>query len=200
MGRDDRKRPATYADIEALPVGWVGEIVDDALHASPRPIPRHLRVASRLGAMLMAPFEFASDGPGGWWFLDEPELHLGRDVVVPDLAGWRRERVPEPPADVPWLVAAPDWVCEVISPGTESVDRFRKLPVYRREGVGHAWLIDPLRRTLEVYVRQPRRWESVARHEGARAVRVPPFEAGYLDLGLLWLPLRDARGGAPTPP
>ncbi|TQF08671.1 Uma2 family endonuclease, partial [Myxococcus llanfairpwllgwyngyllgogerychwyrndrobwllllantysiliogogogochensis] len=189
----------TYEDIEALPVGWVGEIVEDLLYASPRPVPRHLRVASRLGALLAMPFELVPGGPGGWWFLDGPELHLGRDVLVPDLAGWRRERVPEPPHDVPWLTQAPDWVCEVLSPSTEKADRFRKLPVYHRAGVRHAWLIDPARRSLEVFHHGAGGWAPGARHEGDVIARVEPFEAVTLALDLLWLPRREAERGERTP-
>src|SRR5512140_3023297 len=173
----------------ALPVGGVGEIIADELYASPRPAFRHLHVASRLGNLLGPPFDLGRGGPGGWWFMDEPELHLGYDVVVPDLAGWRRERMPEPP-DVPWVTLAPDWVCEVLSPSTRLIDRARKLPLYQREGVGHAWLIDPERYTLEVYRNDHERWTRVGLHEGGAVVHAEPFEAVPLELGLLWLPAR----------
>lgn len=186
MGQGKGKKPATYADIEQLPVGWVGEILADELYASPRPASPHLRVASRLGALLTMRFEMAQGGPGGWWFFDEPELHFGGDVVVPDLAGWRRERVPEPP-DAPWLTVAPDWVCEVLSPSTWPVDRYRKMPLYHREGLGHAWIIDPVLRTLEVYRRGRNGWTRTGLHEGPVTVRAEPFEALALDLEQLWL-------------
>ncbi|MFY2563394.1 Uma2 family endonuclease [Corallococcus terminator] len=199
VGQGKGRKPATYEDIEALPVGWVGEIVEDLLYASPRPAVRHLHVASRLGSLLGMPFELGPGGPGGWWFLDEPELHFGRDVLVPDLAGWRRERVPEPPHDAPWLTQAPDWVCEVLSPSTETKDRLRKLPVYHREGVRHVWLIDPARRSLEVYRQGSGGWEPAARHEGDVIARVEPFEAVVLALDLLWLPRREAERGEHTP-
>jgi len=195
MGKGQGKKPATYEDIEALPVGWVGEIIADELYASPRPAFRHLHVASRLGSLLMQPFDLGRGGPGGWWFLDEPELHLGNDIVVPDLAGWRRERMAEPP-DVPWVAVAPDWVCEVLSPSTRLTDRARKLPLYQREGVGHAWLIDPERSTLEVYRNGKAGWARVGTHEGGAVVHAAPFEAVPLELGLLWLP---ARGHSPHP-
>src|SRR5690348_4959976 len=118
MGQGKGKKPATYEDIEALPVGWVGEIIADELYASPRPAFRHLHVATRLGALLNLPFDIGRGGPGGWCFMDEPELHFRGNVVVPDLAGWRRERMPEPP-DVPWVTLAPDWICEVLSTSTK---------------------------------------------------------------------------------
>lgn len=192
------KKPATYEDIEELPVGWVGEIIETELYALPRPAARHLRVASRLGVLMAQAFELPQGGPGGWWFLDEPELHFGRDVLVPDLAGWRQERVPEPP-DAPWLSVAPDWVCEVLSPSNWKWDRTRKMPRYHHEGVRHAWLIDPLRRTLEVYQSAPEGWVRTALHEGEAPVRVEPFEAVPLPLGLLWLPGITGRERPPAP-
>jgi len=199
MSQGKGKKPATYEDIEQLPVGWVGEIIADELYASPRPASPHLRVASRLGALLTIQFEMAQGGPGGWWFFDEPELHFGGDVVVPDLAGWRRERVPEPP-NAPWLTIAPDWVCEVLSPSNWPVDRHRKMPVYHREGLGHAWLIDPVQRTLEVYRRGTKRWIRAELHTGDALVRAEPFDAISLELGLLWMPeARRGREGPPAP-
>ncbi|MBZ4417322.1 Uma2 family endonuclease [Myxococcus sp. RHSTA-1-4] len=199
MGQGKGKKPATYEDIEALPVGWVGEIIEDELYAFPRPASPHLRVASRLGALLAMRFEMAQGGPGGWWFFDEPELHFGRNVVVPDLAGWRRERVPEPP-NAPWLTIAPDWLCEVLSPSTWSVDVQRKMPLYHREGVEHAWIIDPAQRTLEIYRRGTYGWIRAELYGGDDIVRVEPFDAIPLDLGLLWLPeARRGREGPPAP-
>jgi Uma2 family endonuclease len=183
------KKPATYEDIEALPVGWVGEIIEDELYAMPRPASRHLRVASRLGALMAHAFELPQGGPGGWWFLDEPELHFDRNVLVPDMAGWRRERVPEPP-DAPWLTIVPDWICEVISPSTRAVDFARKMPLYYREGVNHLWLIDPSHCSLEVFHRGAEWWERSALHEGRGLLRVEPFDAVAWELGLLWLPKR----------
>jgi Uma2 family endonuclease len=189
MGQGKGKKPASYEDIEALPVGWVGEIIADELYSSPRPAFRHLHVASRLMSLLIASFDLARTGPGGWWFLAEPELHLGPDILVPDLAGWRRERVPEPP-DVPWVTMAPDWVCEVLSPSTRLVDRARKMPLYHRAGVRHAWIIDPERYTLEVYRSEQGGWVRSGFYEGAALVRAEPFEAVPLELPLLWMAQR----------
>ena len=198
MGQGSGKKPATYEDIEALPVGWVGELIEEELVASPRPATRHLRVASRLGVVLGVSFELEQGGPGGWWFLDEPELHFGDNVLVPDLAGWRRERVAAPP-EAPWLTLAPDWVCEVLSPSSWAVDRVRKLPLYFREGVRHAWLIDPLRRTLEVYRTGKGNWQRTHLYEGDGTVWVEPFESAPLPMGLLWLPGHPERKGHPSP-
>jgi hypothetical protein len=125
------KRRATYDDLLQVPAHRVGEIVDGDLHVSPRPASRHALASSGLGSALGPPFHNGRGGPGGWWILDEPELHLGPDVLVPDLAGWRRERMPEFP-DTAAFTLAPDWVCEVVSPSTEGLDRARKMPAYAR--------------------------------------------------------------------
>src|SRR5581483_11745138 len=136
------KKPATYDDLIRVPDGKVAEILDGELYATPRPAAHHARVASALGFELGVPFDAGRGGPGGWWILDEPELHLHADVVVPDLAGWRRERLPIIP-DVAAFTLPPDWVCEVVSASTEGIDRGKKLAIYAREGVAHAWLLNP---------------------------------------------------------
>ncbi|MCC7381043.1 MAG: Uma2 family endonuclease [Deltaproteobacteria bacterium] len=181
------KPRATYADLIALPENVVGEIIDGELHVQPRPALHHASVGSTLG-MLLAPLRFGGGGPGGWVILDEPELHLGSgpDVLVPDLAGWRRERMPEVPC-TPAVTLAPDWICEVLSPSTAKKDRTKKLRIYAREGISHAWLIDPDVKTLEVYRLEGARWLLVATHtEEDRAIRAAPFEAVELDLALLF--------------
>ncbi|HYO54018.1 Uma2 family endonuclease [Archangium sp.] len=187
MGRG--KRPATYEDIEALPPGWVGEIIDDELWAFPRPARWHAWAATVLAAKLGNAFSVGQGGPGGWWILIEPELHFGRQVLVPALAGWRRERAPGLlERDEPFFDLAPDWVCEVLSPSTAALDRGRKLAVYHQEGVGHAWLVDPRAHTLEIYRRGEQGWRLAARHGGEDVVRAEPFNAEPLELGLLWAP------------
>src|SRR5262245_28811105 len=143
------KKGATYADLYDVPDNFVAEIFDGDLYASPRPAIPHAHAASVLGGELTGPFHRGRNGPGGWVILDEPELHFGNDVLVPDLAGWRRERMPEAPADA-YVTLAPDWVCEVLSASAEKLDRGTKLRIYAREDVSHGWLVDPLRQTLEV--------------------------------------------------
>jgi Uma2 family endonuclease len=169
-----------------LPSNQVGEIVDGELFASPRPAGAHSRVASKLGGRLDGPFDAGEGGPGGWIILDEPELHLGAAVLVPDLAGWRRERMPHVAEDLLAFELAPDWVCEVLSPSTNTIDRVRKLPVYAREGVPFAWLLEPIQRTLEVFQLQDGQWKTVGTWEGDAKVRAVPFDAIELDLSALW--------------
>ena len=179
------KKDATYEDLIAVPENFVAEILGGELYASPRPIFSHACVASALGALLAGPFRFSINGPGGWLIVSEPELHLSADVLVPDLAGWRAERAPAASA-AKYPTLAPDWICEVLSPSTEAIDRTKKLAIYAREGVGHAWLLSPLLSTLEVLRREGRRWSVVATHEGSERVRAEPFEAIDLELKAVW--------------
>jgi len=179
-------RPATYEDLVALPDNVVAEIVGGELHASPRPAPRHARAEGAIGALIGPPFDFGRGGPGGWWILPEPELHLGADVLVPDYAGWRRTRMPSVPATA-YFPLAPDWVCEIISPSTAALDRARKVSVYAREQVGHAWLIDPIARTLEVLGLEAGRWVIVSTHAGDVTVRAEPFAEIAIALADLWV-------------
>jgi Uma2 family endonuclease len=179
-------RPATYDDLLALPEHVVGEIIGGDLIVSPRPAPRHAVATSVLGGELGPPYHGGRGGPGGWWILFEPELHLGDDVLVPDLAGWRRERLPVVP-ETPYFTLPPDWVCEVLSPGTARLDRQRKLAVYAREGVTHAWLLDPLERTLEVLRLDGHQWVIVGVHANDEEIRAEPFEATSLPLARLWV-------------
>ena len=180
------KKPATYQDIVDLPEHQVGEIVDGELYVSPRPAARHAKVSSILGMDLGSPFQRGRGGPGGWWIVDEPELHFGQDVLVPDLAGWRRERMPHIP-DVPYFELAPDWVCEVLSPSTAKLDVVLKLPRYARAGVKHAWIVDPMNRLLEVFRQEHEQWVLVSTFGGDDKVRAEPFEAVELELADLWL-------------
>ena len=179
------KRPATYEELCRLPENMVGEILDGDLHASPRPAIPHAAAGSALGGELVGPFQRGRGGPGGWWLLYEPEIHLAADIVVPDWAGWRVERMPRIPA-VPFLTLAPDWLCEILSASTERIDRTKKLAIYAREGVKHAWLVNPTLRTIEVLRLEGGRWVLVGSHEGDTRIRAEPFEAIELDLGLLW--------------
>jgi Uma2 family endonuclease len=151
----------------------------------------HAAAASAIGGELFAPFRRGRGGPGGWWILDEPELHLSPDVLVPDLAGWRIERMPSLP-ETAWFELAPDWVCEVASPSTAALDRADKMPIYARAGVGHLWLVDPKLQLLETYTREGARWLLLETFKGDAKARAVPFDAIELELGALW-------AMAPTP-
>lgn len=180
------RRGATYDDILGLPENLVGEILHGQLHTHPRPAPKHARAYSALGFSLGGPFDRGVGGPGGWWILDEPELHLGGDILVPDIAGWRRERMPTLPESA-WFELAPDWVCEILSPATARTDRALKMPLYAREGIPHLWLVDPDVRMLEVYrLEADRRWLLLATLKDDDPVSQPPFDAITFPLDSLW--------------
>ena len=164
----------------------VGELLDGELYVSPRPGPAHGVATTAIAEELGPPFKRGRGGPGGWVILVEPEVHLGRDVVVPDLAGWRRERMPEVPTDLPYFTLSPDWVCETLSPSTARFDRTKKRAIYERERVGHVWLVDAIAQTLEVFRLDGETYRVVLTAGGDDKVRAEPFEAIELDLAILW--------------
>ncbi|HVY49285.1 MAG TPA: Uma2 family endonuclease [Minicystis sp.] len=181
------RRQALYAEYTAVPPHLRAEIVRGTLYVMPRPAPRHANASSAIGGELYGPFQRGRGGPGGWWILDEPELHLDvLEPVVPDLAGWRVERMPSLP-DTAYFTLIPDWVCEVLSKSTEALDRNEKLPLYAERGVRHVWLVDPIAKTLEVHtLGDAGRWREVRLHQGEGRVRAVPFDAIELDLAALW--------------
>ena len=176
-----------YEALQSLPEGIMGEILGGQLHTQPRPAAPHAIAASRLGAHVCTAYDLRRRGPGGWWILDEPELHFVRDteILVPDLAGWRRERMTDVPADHRFEVV-PDWICEVLSPATRSKDREIKMPLYARYGVAHAWLVDPAARTLETYESHGGQWKELGVYSADDTVTAAPFEAAAFELGDLW--------------
>ena len=176
---------ATYQDVLDAPPHRVAEIVGGTLHTQPRPAAPHARASSSLGVKIGGPFDHDAGGPGGWWIIDEPELHLGEDILVPDLAGWRRERMPDYP-DTAYFMLAPDWVCEVLSASTRKLDLHGKRPIYAREGVGHLWLVDPVDRTLEAFELREGEWVLIATAQDDDPVAVRPFEAVTFSLADLW--------------
>jgi Uma2 family endonuclease len=180
-----KKRPATYADIEALPEFKLGEIIGDELIVSPRPAGPHAFATTNLVDEIVGPFQKGRGGPGGWLILFEPELHFDTQVLVPDVAGWRLARAPS--AASTFFTVAPDWICETLSPSTAVIDRTRKLDVYAQRAVSLVWLIDPLAKTLEVLRREGAHWVVAENFGGDEKVRATPFDAVEIDLAGLWV-------------
>ena len=176
------RRRATYQDVLDAPPHQVAEIVDGTLHTHPRPAMPHARASSMLGVELGGPFDRGRGGPGGWWIIDEPELHLGEDILVPDLAGWRRERMPEYP-DTAYVTLAPDWVCEVLSPSTRRLDLQGKRPIYAREEVQHLWLVEPTDRTLEAFELREGEWVLIATAKDDDPDQHPAVRCDHLQPG-----------------
>jgi Uma2 family endonuclease len=179
-------RPATYADVLAAPENMVAEIIRGDLCLQPRPASRHAHAGSLLGGELVGPFgRRHGGGPGGWIILDEPELHLGEDVLVPDLGGWRRERMTVFP-DAAFFTLPPDWVCEILSPGTRTRDLTDKRAIYAEQGVPHLWFVDPLAKTLEAFALSDGLWTLRAALRDSAEARVAPFDAIAFPLSALW--------------
>lgn len=180
-------KPSPYEELLALPENLVGEIIGGQLYAQPRPSGPHAVVERSLNIEIAGPFDKGRGGPGGWWILPEPEVHFVRDteVVVPDLGGWRRERMPQVP-DGHRFEVVPDWVCEILSAATAKKDRILKLPLYARFGVAHSWLVDPAARTLEAFSLVDGRWVLVATCKDDDPVCVEPFAAVTFSLAELW--------------
>lgn len=176
-----------YDALEVLPEGMTGEILGGQLYTQPKPAAGHVVAASRLGRLLGNVYDLGAGRPHSWWILDELELHLIRDreVLVPDLAGWRRERMPKLPEDQRFEVV-PDWVCEILSPSTRSKDREIKMPLYARYGVSHAWLLDPKAVALEIYELKSGEWREVNRYGIKDTVSAAPFEGAVFRLAQLW--------------
>jgi Uma2 family endonuclease len=177
-----------YEQLLKLPENLAGEIINGRLYTQPRPAGPHALVCSELQIEIGSAYHKGRGGPGGWWILVEPELHFVRDteVLVPDIAGWRRERMPLIPRDQRFEVV-PDWVCEVLSPSTAKKDRVEKMPVYARYGVSSLWLVDPLARTLETYTLENGRWMVHGLYGDETEVNIPPFTDIPLALTDLWI-------------
>ena len=176
-----------YEQLMNLPETLTGEILNGQLHTQPRPTGPHALTGSSLGDELVGPFQKGRGGPGGWWIIDEPEIHFVRDieVAVPDLAGWKRERMPAVPRDHRFEVV-PDWVCEILSPSTASKDRVIKMPLYAKHGVQYAWIVDPFRRALEAMELKNGTWTPLGSFLEEDLAAVAPFDAITIALSGLW--------------
>ncbi len=180
------KKKATYNDLHSIPENMVGEIIDGELFVTPRPSARHTHASSIVGAEVCPPYQLGRGGPGGWIILDETEIMLGEHLLVPDLAGWRKERFPGAPKDN-CISVSPDWVCEVLSPSTARLDKVRKMPLYARHNVPHLWLVDPASRTLDVFSLESGKWVLLAAFAEDDIVRAEPFQEIEIELKNLWL-------------
>lgn len=179
------KTAATYADLEAVPPHLVAEILFGTLVTHPRPHKRHGGATTVLGMVTGPPYQLGVGGPGGWIFMDEPELHLGPHIVSPDLAAWRRERMTET-EDKAFFEVAPDWVCEALSPSTEKYDRGPKRTIYALYGVEHLWHLDARVKCLETFARTDKSWLLTGTYFDNEEVRAAPFADIAFKLGLLW--------------
>ena len=183
---DPSKKPATYEDLYNIPETTIGEIINGELTVTPLPSPRHMSVVTRLSEEIGPPYRRGRGGPGGWAFLYETEVRLGEDIVVPDLANWRQERFPSK-FEHNWIPVAPDWICEVLSPGTFRHDKVKKMPLYAHYGVGYMWLIDPIVMTLDTLRLESGAWSLPASFSETDTVRAEPFQEIEIDLGDLWV-------------
>jgi len=176
---------ATYDDLIEVPDNMVAELIDGDLYAWPRPAGPHARFASALGMDIGPPYDRGRGGPGGWWIVDEPELHLEPQVLVPDLAGWRREHMPQIPKDHRFVVT-PDWICEVSSPSTARMDRGRKMDIYASWQVPLLWIVDPVAHLFEVFTLEGERWSRVRAYTSDEVVFADPFPEAEIDLRSIW--------------
>jgi len=179
------QKPAVYEDLYSIPDTMIGQIIGGELVALPRPSPRHVRAASLLGIRIGNPFDMGEGGPGGWIILDKPEIKLDSHTLVPDIAGWKKERLPNLP-DTNWISVVPDWICEVLSPGTARIDRKKKMPIYARFGLPYLWLVDPLEKTLEIFKLDAGGWRLMTVYSEDDKVRAEPFQEIEIKLNNLW--------------
>ena len=192
---ESARKPATWEDLLELSEDVRAEVIAGALVVPPSPLPRHARAQRALGSFVGGPFDDddGRGGPGGWWILLEVDVRLGpHDIVRPDLAGWRRERLPTP-WDVRPIDVVPDWVCEVVSRSNAAQDRVRKRALYARSGAPYYWLVDPDARTVEALRLDPqtRGWGEVGAYDDMAVARIAPFEAIELEVRGLFPPLGD---------
>ena len=175
------------ADLAALPEDTKGEILEGVLYTMPRPRAWHQRIGKQIARRLSDPYEDGVGGPGGWWILPEPGIEVpGSPEFSPDVAGWRRERMPELPEDTS-IVVVPDWICEVHSPSTRSYDRTKKRRFYATIGVAYLWYVDPKNLEVEVAHLVNGHWTELGVYISDEIIRAEPFEAAAINLAELWI-------------
>lgn len=181
-------KPPTLADLDALPPGVVGEIIDGVLYTMTKPRMRHQRTMLKIGGGVAAPFDDGIGGPGGWWIIPEPGIELpDTPEIAPDVAGWRRDRMPEMPIDEPIRIV-PDWVCEILSPTTRRHDLLVKLPYYAKVGVAYHWLVDLEGRTVTAQRLDSGRWTTLGVYCDETDARIEPFDVVPLHVASWWPP------------
>jgi Uma2 family endonuclease len=180
------KKSASYGDLYTIPENMIGEIIDGELVATPRPSGEHSNAAFALSAEIGPAYRFGRGGPGGWIILYEPEIKFGDNILVPDFAGWRKERFPGWPQEN-WFTMVPDWICEILSPSTARNDRIKKMPIYARHEVQYLWLLDPRDRTLEIFRLKSGEWVKLAGFAENDKVKAEPFDEVQLELGNFWI-------------
>lgn len=183
---DAGPRRATYQDVLDAPHDKIAQVVDGELWLQPRPNVGHARAATRLTGQLDDAFGRRRSGFGGWTILFEPEIHVAGSILVPDIAGWRRESVDELDLEAAFFDVRPDWVCEILSPSTQVLDRTRKMDTYGSEGVAYLWFVDPAAQLLEAYQQSPDGWLRLGTWSEDAKPNVAPFDKLDLELGLLW--------------
>jgi Uma2 family endonuclease len=187
MAGDPIRKRATYQDVLDAPKDMIAQVLDGEMWLHPRPARAHIHTATGLGSFLFGAFQIGNGGPGGWTIMDEPELHLGGDVLVPDIAGWRDGRLLDlEDTDEPYIAIVPDWVCEVLSPGTARFDRLKKMPIYAREQVPYVWLVDPRERIVEVFRFASSGYQLVGSYDGDEPLRAEPFDSATIPVAYLW--------------
>jgi hypothetical protein len=182
---DPAQKRASYEDLYDIPENMIGGIIGGGLIVTPRPARRHMDAAASLGGELIPPFRFGRGGPGGWVIYYEPEVHFGDDILVPDLAGWRSERLSVLPDEHRFTVI-PDWICEILSPSTARNDKIKKMRIYAQHGVSYAWLVDPMMKMLEVFALEAGKWVVLDVYADNDKVRARPFQELEFDLRHLW--------------
>ncbi len=183
------KSNADYADLYSIPENMIGEIIDGELYAMPRPSPRHCNTASSLGIIIGYYYKIGMNGGiGGWWILDKPGIHfsdLKEDIMVPDISGWKKEKMPELPAET-YFSVTPDWICEILSPATAAHDRKKKLPKYAKFGVSYFWIVDPANRTVEILKLKNGEYSVSAVYCEDDKMKAEPFTEILIDLKNIW--------------